>query len=472
MTLVVEAPIGYEAERRYIFDVVLSDWLGLDWRLQQRERPDIRISLPEVPGERCVVLPDVLFGADPRDWLTAASLPSAGLRRVPVGVPGAVSDTDRKLPVIYGARSPSPARLVSSGPQGARLAVDVFGSAFFMLTRYEEVVLPHRDAYDRFPAASSLAAQEGFLTFPIVDAYVEILWAALVRVWPRLRRRHRDFAVLLTHDVDDPLATLGRGPAQVARQFAADLALRRDLDLTRRRVRALAAARRGDHDPDPHNTFDLLMEVSERNGIRSAFYFQAQNGVDLHAGATYPLDHPWIRRLLGVIHRRDHEVGYHAGFGTYLDAGRTRSEFDHLRAVAEASGVRQESWGGRQHYLQWATPVTWLNWCTAGLAYDCTVAYADAVGFRTGTCHEYRVFDLLERRPVQLRERPFQIMDVTLSGYMSLTPDAATAAIMDIAAQCRRFRGSLGILWHNDSLRTAQDKRWYESVVGAVAGPG
>ena len=50
-------------------------------------------------------------------------------------------------------------------------------------------------------------------------------------------------------------------------------------------------------------------------------------------------------------------------------------------------------------------------------------------------------------------------MDVTLFGYLGLAPDAARAAVLDIAAQCHRFRGALGLLWHNDELlRTARER--------------
>jgi hypothetical protein len=80
------------------------------------------------------------------------------------------------------------------------------------------------------------------------------------------------------------------------------------------------------------------------------------------------------------------------------------------------------------------------------------------------------VFDLLERRPLRLREVPFQVMDVTLLSTMALTPDAARAAVVEIAAECRRYRGLLGILWHNNTLlRTDREKRWYEELVAAVA---
>lgn len=168
------------------------------------------------------------------------------------------------------------------------------------------------------------------------------------------------------------------------------------------------------------------------------------------------------------VHDRGHEVGFHAGFGTADDAGRTAEEFDHLRGVAGRRGVEQERWGGRQHFLEWG-PRTWRNWDEAGLAYDSTLAFREAVGFRTGTCHEYPVFDLVARRPLALREQPFQVMDVTLFGPMGLRPDAALEAVLGIARACRRFRGDLGILWHNDEvLRTARQRRWYAALVDAV----
>jgi hypothetical protein len=60
-------------------------------------------------------------------------------------------------------------------------------------------------------------------------------------------------------------------------------------------------------------------------------------------------------------------------------------------------------------------------------------------------------------------------MDVTLFGYLSLRPDAARDAVLAIAGECRRFSGTLGILWHNDEvLRTDREKRWYTELVSAV----
>ena len=472
MTIVVGMARSYWAERRYVLGVVLGEWLGLEWRLEEHRHADVRIRL-DGEDDRIVTVPDVLFATDRARWLTTAALPREPLPRRAVGDVGAgVLTANERLPVLYGTSVPDDRPLAELDPTGVRLHVDVFGSVFAMLTRYEEAIPGDRDGYERYPAAAALAVRADFLQTPLVDAYVELLRAALQRLRPGLATSRRDYRVLLSHDVDDPLSTLGRSKPLLARQLAGDLLRRRDPGLLLRRVRALADSRRGRLDRDPHNTFDFLMTVSERHGVRSAFYFLANNDVDPRGGRFDLVDHPWVARLMGRVHQRGHEVGFHAGLGTFRDAERTAQEFAHLRVVAERAGVRQDVWGGRQHYLQWANPATWRNWEEAGLAYDCTLAFSEAVGFRTGTCHEYPVFDLVACRPLDLRERPFQVMDVSLFGYMGLRPDAAFAAVVDVARACRRFRGDLGILWHNDEiLRTARQKRWYAELIAAVTLP-
>jgi hypothetical protein len=470
MTLVIQVPPGYEPERRYIADVV-ADWLGLDYRIATEERRDVRITLLGEPDDRCVTLPDGLFATQRDAWLTPPSLPTSPLPRRPVGAIAADAPAaGQDLPVLYGGAGEDP--LLRAGAAAARVDLDVFGSCFYCLSRYEEYVVQTRDAYGRFPAEASLAQRERFLGLPVVDAYVEVLWGALQSLWPRLQRRARSYAVALTHDVDDPIASLGRTPAQLVRQLGADALVRRDPALMARRARSWLGLARGDYRHDPYNTFDFLLDVSERNGLRSAFYFLAAEGTVGPDDPPYTLDHPWIDSLLRKIHSRGHEIGYHAGFHTYRDPELTRQEFDRLRAAAARNGILQSAWGGRQHYLRWENPSTWSNWETAGLDYDTTLSYADRIGFRTGTCHEYGVFDLLERRPLRLRERPFQVMDRSLFEYMRLPADAAMDAVVGVATECRRYGGTLGILWHNNQLLTARDKRWYAQMVSTVAGLG
>ena len=470
MTLLIETPTSYEPERRYILDVLFTEWLGIGYELHLQERSDVRVSLKGDSSSAQVVLPDGLFATDRRGWLTPASLPQSPLRWEPVTIdgPGALRGGER-LPVMYGPSRP-PQPLLSG--EGARLqiCVDVLGSAFFMLTRFEEVVLGLRDQYGRFPAVASVACNERFLQLPIVDAYVELLWRALGRLWPRLPRRRRRFQLSLTHDVDRPLSFLGHKATSLLRQLAADALVRRDLALLVQRLRSWAGIPKKDYRLDPYNTFDFLMRVSERQGLSSAFYFLATKNPSARDG-FYTLAHPWIRSLISLIHRRGHEIGFHAGFDTYRDRERTASEYRRLRSVTRELQVSQDHWGGRQHYLRWESPGTWSNWEYAGLDYDSTPGFAEQLGFRFGTCHEFRTFDLVERRPLQLQERPLIVMDGTLFEYMKLNPGEASSAVLALARECRRYEGTLMLLWHNSSLPTAARQRWYEALIQTVSRP-
>ena len=81
------------------------------------------------------------------------------------------------------------------------------------------------------------------------------------------------------------------------------------------RVRSYAAARAGRLDNDPYDTFDLLMGMSERHGMKSTFYFLAGNtgAVD----GRYQLSDPPIRRLMRRKFRdRGHEIGLHSSYGS------------------------------------------------------------------------------------------------------------------------------------------------------------
>jgi hypothetical protein len=70
---------------------------------------------------------------------------------------------------------------------------------------------------------------------------------------------------------------------------------------------------------------------------------------------------------------------------------------------------------------------------------------------------------------LQLHERPLMVMDATLFGYMRLGSEAAAEAVLEIARQCRRYDGTLTLLWHNSSLPTARDQHWYEALIATIA---
>jgi hypothetical protein len=435
MTLRVTTPTSFGPEREYALSVVLGEFLGLDYRHETEPREDVRISM-NGGGELRVA--DGLFSLPSDEWLPSRPLEKWDVRR---DLPEAVV-SEPLLHVLFGG-----GRMDSQ-----RLGLDVFGGAFFMLTRYEEAISSERDEHGRFPAKASLAVAEGFLHRPLVNEYAEVLWAALRRIWPRLERRERNFRVVPTHDVDVPLSLRRPGPRGVL-TAAADLARRRDPQLAAQRLRWLA---RGSRDDDPTATFDTLMELSERRGLRSAFYFLAggTNGHD----ASYSLDDPWFRRLLRRIDERGHEIGFHGSYETFRDPELTRAELQALQRACADEGIASATRGGRQHYLRFENPTTWQIWADAGLAYDSTLGFGDRPGFRCGTCFEYPVFNVRTRQRLPLRERPLVVME---RGGLA----EGFETIARLKAECRRYGGDFVLLWHNDWAVGRRGREGYERAL-------
>src|SRR6185437_13062921 len=166
--LLVRQPSGYEAERRYVAEVVLTEFLGLDIAVQTEEREDVVITLADGSASTALSVSDVLFTTPRTDWLTERALPGLPLRTLDLTkttlAPPAFDDS---IPVLY-ARPDRPGSLIEVDEAGLRLGVDIFGGAFLLLTRYEELALDERDEHGRFPARASLAERAGFLQRPLV----------------------------------------------------------------------------------------------------------------------------------------------------------------------------------------------------------------------------------------------------------------------------------------------------------------
>ncbi|RZU99599.1 polysaccharide deacetylase family protein [Spiribacter vilamensis] len=460
--LIVETPDTHVPERDYILNVLLGEFLGQFWTRKSAERRDVRITVAGQQGE--LLLPDTLLNTSEEAWLTIGSLPSRPLPRWDVRQLGeAVTVVEQIVPVIYGEAQPG----IQRSQNNLRLPIDIFGSAFFMLSRYEELVVQDPDEHDRFPAWASLAYQEGFLERPIVDEYVEILWEAMRTLWPDLGRSKREPRTRVTCDVDSPFCFDG-SVRRMVRRAGGDLLKRGSPGGAARTVVGSWLARRGDHRLDPHrNGLEFIMDVNEQVGRSVGFYFIAEK-TDPRFDKPVSLDDPRIRSLFREIHARGHEIGLHPGYNTYRHPEAMAQSVETLRRVMADEGIEQAQIGGRQHFLRWETPTTARLWDENSLDYDSTLSYADRPGFRCGTCREYPLYDLEERRGLRLRERPLIVMEcsVIADRYMALGYSNEALALMERYREiCYQFGGDFSLLWHNSHLDSAADKRFYRRLV-------
>jgi hypothetical protein len=462
--LTIFCPDTYQPEREYICHVIFNEFLGLEYTITYSDQKFWSI---EVDNQATIVLPDILFQTPNANWLTPKSLPTQPLP---------VWDTQKEnidcplvvptIPIIYG--DPEFPKTFSSvyekqKPKNEKrsftLPIDIFGSAFFMLTRYEEVVKPDRDNHDRFPATASLAFQEGFLDRPIINEYIEILWFYLQQIMNNGQRTTRNFKIVPTHDVDTPYRFRFTNPWAVCKTLAGDLIKRKNPVLFWKNVINIAIRRQ-----DPFDTFELIMDLSERANLTSSFYFMAGGQTPYDPG--YPMKHPRMRGIIKSIHDRGHHVGFHPSYAASLDRTIWKAELNSLRkAVGDIPLC-----GGREHYLRFQIPETWRFWGESEMPYDSTLSFADMAGFRCGICYPFTVFDVEKRKLLDVIERPLIMMECTVidERYMNLGATEEAIQYMQILKErCQMVNGDYVVLWHNTRLVNDVEISLYTKLIEA-----
>ena len=442
----------------WVCDVLFKNFLGLDYALQQGPPHQYRLRC----GAGWIEMPDVFFDQVYRrisDAGTQVPLPlpiwdprSAGLDAVLCG---------ETVPVIFGESF-----TLAQSAGVIRLPLDILGSAFFMLSRYEELDSLAQDEHGRFPDQAALAVRADFQQRPIIDEYAEILWAAIQKICPNMQRATRVTRTLISCDVDLPVDPACASAYRLLKRMVGR-SLRQG---TTRGMSTLVgnymAVRRGEHGRDPYlQALDWIMNVNSHEGNRVAF--------NVIPAVTDPAIDQSIdlydRRLLDLmrtVHERGHEIGIHPGYNTYHHPNAMSRSVARLRAAMAHLGIDQPTLGGRQHYLRWRVHVTPQLWEENGLDYDSSLGYANHPGFRCGTCREFAMFDLVGRRAMRLRQRPLLSMEPMR--YRSAAWSSSAVEILTHYRQlCRRYGGDFTLLWHNSNLDHPRERGIYRDVLAA-----
>ncbi|RLA83041.1 MAG: hypothetical protein DRG78_05530 [Epsilonproteobacteria bacterium] len=390
-------------ERKYILDIMLNEFLGLEYNLEIGSN---NYEL-ELENKKILTIKDTFFNNYPKEleYLKLNNMPS-------------------KIKNL-----------------------DIFAASFFMLTRWEEYVNKNRDSHNRFPATESLAYKQGFLDKPIVNEYVEELKTKLLELDSSLEFKKKKYELFLTHDVDELYKW--KSWKQVFRVVLGDLVKRKSLSLAFERVEEYFLIKR-DKIRDPFDTFDWLMDKSESVGVKSRFYFMS--GGLTEYDNRYKIDELKSLELINKIKKRGHIIGIHPSYNAYNNQEQFKKEKDLLEKTVGKKIVE-----GREHYLRFEVPMTWQVWEDNGMKVDSTCGYADKEGFRCGTGNEFSVFNILTREKLKLKERPLVVMDCSLFDYNNNSYSEAKNNIERMQKQTKDFT----MLWHNSYIKHIKFYRDY-----------
>jgi hypothetical protein len=371
---------------------------------------------------------------------------------------------------VLGKTLPAPGALQISSPLIEKnnadhvIHYDILALVYWMLARVEEIGREDLDAHDRFPATSSHAYKNGYLERPIIDEWLHVLGQVIQRQWPSLILKNHSFNMKVSHDVDQPSRSGFLTKKQLIRAVGHHAIKKRDLGNALNSIRVGMNSKKILHPSDPFNTFDWIMDLSEEQGLRSAFYFIVGNN-DPH-DADYHMSHPAIRALMNKIDRRGHESGLHPSYVTYDKPDTLAYEADYFRQICAEEDIKLNGLGGRMHYLRWCHPATMMALERTGFTYDSSLGYADSAGFRCGTCFEYPGFNPVSQEALSLRIRPLIAMECSVMdlAYMGLgNGPEALEKFVSLKNTCRAVGGTFTLLWHNSSI--PGNKNLYRNVL-------
>ncbi len=450
-------------EKKYICEIIFSEFLGLEYCFE--ENRICKNSFILEINNKMIFLPNILFKTKNTKWLTADSLPKLPLEKINPSKVFEDYKGEDNLPVIYGGISMLEDIKVDNDI--ITIDVDIFGSCFFMLTRYEEYVIKKRDSHDRFDYKNSISYNAGFLNRPIVNEYVELLWCAIKRVAPYLQRKIKKFQVIPTHDIDKPFGMMYDSKKQIIRHFIGDLIFRKDINCCFKRIKELFDLffYKNKYLLNKIKTYEYLFEISRKYNLVDYYFFM--NSKSSYLDGNYLVDDNNILELIKNIISEGHFVGLHPSYISYKNLYQIQKEARSFNEILIKYHLPKII-GARQHYLRWSNPETWQIYESVNIPFDSSLTYAGYVGFRCGTCYEYSVYDLINRKMLNLKEMPLIVMDGTLFEYMQLDNENALNLVINLAEKCRKYEGNFVFLWHNTTLDNVDERIFYSAMLEKI----
>jgi len=441
------------SEKKYIFDTIFSEWFDISY--QVKIAPSVSGFLIQLPNDSSLHLSSIFWDGVSEGYLEKNSLPKVCYIENEFTL-------EKNIPLLYGDK------LLEVGSSSINCGIDVFAACFFMLSRMEEPIIAERDSHGRFPATASTAFKYDFLERPIVDEYVEMLWNMLSKLDGSLQRKKRAPSNFITCDVDWPFDPIRRSFYRTLRSTLSDVVRKRRLlsALTTLLVylkHSIGLA----HKDGYREAVTWIMNENERVGNKVAFYFITENTDKLDSDSDF--DSVEIRELFRDIHSRGHEIGLHPGYNCFNNPELFKKSAVTLKRILKEEGINQSLLGGRMHYLRWDAVITPKLWNDNGFDYDSTLAFADKAGFRCGTCHSFPMFDLVNRKALNVIQKPLINMECTIIDQryeaLGVLGEGALKRFLFFKHEVYKHKGDYVLLWHNTHLNVDEEENIYKEVI-------
>lgn len=334
---------------------------------------------------------------------------------------------------------------------GRDFSFDVFAAAFYLLSRYEEYLPHHTDAYGRYAHTNSLAFNNNFLHLPLVNIWLGDFKETLRRKFPALELRRKTFTFLPTYDIDIAYAYLHKGWWRNAGGLMRSV-LKREWKNALERMAVLTGSRH-----DPFDAYAWMDALHRRFNIKPYYFFlvaQRQRGYD----KNIPPSAIALQQLISA-RAAESPLGLHPSWQSGDDERLLHRE---LQLLESLTGKKINH--SRQHYIRMTLPLTYRRLLQAGITEDYSMGYGSINGFRASVASAFYWYDLPRETATPLLIYPFCCMDANAYYQEKLTCNQALEELMRYYAAIKKVNGLMITIWHNQFLGTAPEFAGWREV--------
>jgi len=287
-----------------------------------------------------------------------------------------------------------------------------------------------------------------------------MLWNILKFMNVSQKRKKKKYKPIITHDID--FAIKFKSFYSLIKTISGDIIRRRNLLLIPKTIKQYYNIK-NNKEKDIYDTYNYLIDVSEKNNLKSHFYFiPALKG---EKDAQYNITDKRLEKIIQNILKRGHSIGLHGTYNSYNKLTNFKIELERLKNIFP--NITE----GRQHFLRFQMPETWQIWEDNNMLIDSTMGYSNDGGFRVGTCYEYNVFNILTRKKLNLKERPLIAMEQAIRKKSYNKTDFFDRFI-ELSNTCKKYSGNYVFLWHNSNLFTPEWKEYavdYNKLINYIS---
>ncbi|MCQ2294455.1 MAG: polysaccharide deacetylase family protein [Bacteroidales bacterium] len=320
------------------------------------------------------------------------------------------------------------------------LPFDPFAAIFYMLSRYEEY-LPHKqDEHGRILMSELIAYKHNFLRIPVVEHWALMIKEVLLRYFPNIPFRPRTFRFDQTIDIDAAYCYLSKGLVRSSIGIFRDIVVRHRPQDVKLRMKVLQGK-----EADPFDTFDYIISKSKDFDRDQLQFFVLMGDYDLYDKPT-PFYYNRFQELLK--HIGDYaKLGIHGSYHSGDNAEMMENEIRRLSNI-----IHRPIHRNRFHFLRFSLPESYQMLAELGIIHDYTMGFAQAPGFRNGSCTPLPFFDLKSNQEMDLIVHPFVTMDTTFRNHLNLSPSKALELYCSLIDEVKSVNGTFSCIFHNQNL--------------------